>query len=649
MATSPSANLYTGPKRPNPFDEESPAKRKRQEPVDMLKGWLSALEKSPLPERARVEDFLGYVALGIEFPYHPNDEQPVYNDLIQVEAYDCLREVFAAFNQIAWPNTHEDARPDPFKLVLQLPHDWAPRSPLRMIEAFKQLPAQRVVIFPQPSDAESYYWVCDGAHDCLLAMLESGTGSLVELAIHGTMEDPHGVADAFEDSKLQSIEFGWMDEKNPPDDEDMESYRILAQGLASCSTLTHIDIAHPAFFSLHTVIKDFPSNGPKLSSVSFDLALHQPVKASPWDRNMQVRDFIEAVGDFPTLSTVVGNACIADGESLRANFIEPLTGHEGLTRLEIVGGLSLPTDAMTLNVLPMVAALGTSCACFTHFGWVEDDLALEAGDNMRAFIRAGGDLDMAAPCANLAASMTASTFLLQSLTFNGQPLASGVLNTFFALLKHNTTLWYLNLDRCHTDLRSALILMDVLKTNTALKTVILSTHYDDYYFVASDSNVYGFLQNDLESDHDADDDDPEGFTLTFGEGVTDAERALALKEFAELESEANQLFDTLRAHNLRGQREMATASATPAQHVAADRRADRLNAEQNAAKNSTTTTTTTTTTTRGTPSAEPMFMRGVDLSPHVPEPEDMSTGTPGLGAFPLLTPESSSDPNSPKG
>lgn len=603
--TSP-GNSSAGDKRPNPYDNTNEAKRQRTyEKVspDLLDEWLSAL--LPLPDSAlpRVEALLRFIAIGTEYAYQKNDEQQVYDDLIRSEAHNIFLEVFAAFNQITWPDNTEGDRPDPFKLVLQQAHDWKPVLPLVMAEALEDLPVRRLVLFPERSDANAYYWLPKAAKDVLFTLLTSKRSLLTELVINGVMEAPDKVARAFAKSRLQSIEFGWM-ERKAPDEDEMEHYRTLARGLADCSTLTHIHLSHPSFFALHTQIDEFPSTGPKLSSVGWDLDPQYPVSIAYGQAHLQpqYQEFMWTVREFATLKTVSVEASVADGESLNEVFIKPLTGHAALAQLTIVGDSVLPTDPTTLSVLPLVASLGASCPCLTQFEWSEGEHPQQAGDNLREYQRAGGDLAMAGPCAALARDMAAQTFGLQSWTFNGGVLLSSILGTLVTSLQHNTTLWYLNFDRCHTPLRPALALVEMLKTHTALKHVVLSTQHDDYYFETSDGHIHGFRY--MESD--SDDDQPQDFTLSFAEDVTDAQRALALKEFGELEGEANQLFARLQAHNLRGQREVAMATASPARHITGNVPPEVQNTAPGTAQASTTattittTTSTTTTTTTGT-------------------------------------------------
>ncbi|WP_201451515.1 hypothetical protein [Hydrogenophaga sp. BPS33] len=611
LSDTPSGNSSAAGKRPNPYENtNNEAKRQRtydKVSQDLLDEWLSALLPLPSSALPRVEALLRFIAIGTEYPYQKNDEQQVYDDLIRSEAHNIFLEVFAAFNQITWPDTPEGDRPDPFKLVLQQAHDWDPILPNLMIEALEDLPVRRLVLFPERADANSYYWLPKAVNNFLSALLTSERSSLTEIVFNGVLEAPDKVARAFAQSRLQAIEFGWM-EQQAPDEEEMEHYRTLARGLADCSTLTHIHVSHPSFFALHTQIDEFPSTGPQLSSVGWDLDPQYPVSIDYGQPHLQpqYQEFMWTVREFATLKTVSVEASVANGESLNEVFIKPLTGHAALAQLTIVGESVLPTDPTTLSVLPLVASLSASCPCLTQFEWSEGELPQEAGDNLREFQRAGGDLAMAGPCAALAHAMAAPTFGLQSITFNGGVVLTSILGTLVSSLQHNKTLWYLNLDRCHTSLRSALALVNMLQTHTTLKHVVLSQEHDDYYFETSDGNIHGFRT--MESD--SDDDQPQDFTLSFAEELTDAQRALALKEFGELEGEANQLFARLRAHNLRGQREMAMATASPARHITGNIPPEVQGSAPSTTQASTTattittttSTTTTTTTTTGTTS-----------------------------------------------
>ena len=558
----PRSDAITGHKRANPFDDLIEAKRQRlsyQTKVDTLAGWLSAVQHLPPLGLEKAEDFLAFVALGVEFPHNPDTAQAVFQELIRCEAYTVFADVFEAYRQIPPLGADGGAALQKSTLVLQMPHEWGIAAPAAMLNAFAKVQVQRVEILPPPSDDDDgYFTVSLELQNCLLALLEPATTVLTELAVNASMDDPRDVAMAFENSKLQSIEFGWLDD-GMPDVEDMENYQVLAEGLSHCRTLTHIGIHHPHFFALHTAIADFSPHGPQLESVSFNLGADHPVVLPHRADKMQIRDFMREVGQFETLTTVTGKAHVFGGANLAAAFIEPLSGHKALTTLEIEGGLSLPVDQQTLEVLPMVAGFSVSCPSLRHFKWVEGELRGEAGEDMRKFTRSGGDLAMTEASNALAMAMAKPGFRLESLTLNGLPFSSGVLNAFFASLKHNTTLRHLDLSHCHLDLRSTLILLEALKTNTTLETITLSEEFDDYYLSTRDGNVHGFLSNEPESDEY--EDNPTGFTLAFAEDATDASRALAFAEFAELESHANQLFAAIAERNRRFKTAMAMASA----------------------------------------------------------------------------------------
>ncbi|MDO9434994.1 MAG: hypothetical protein Q7T95_06140 [Hydrogenophaga sp.] len=501
------------------------------------------------PDLASAEDFLAFVALGREFPHHPDTAQAVFHALVRCEAYTVFADVFAAYQKI--PHSCADSKS---KLILQMPLGWYTTAPAAMVHAFAGVQPHSVEILAPTPEEDGYFLVPDDVHDCLRAMLSSDTTALVELAINGSINEPHGVAEAFADSKLQSIEFGWKDD-GVPDLADMDNYHILANGLKHCRTLTHIGINHPHFFALHTAIADFSIQGPQLTSVSFNLGPDRPVYYPYRAGKMQIRDFMLEIAKFETLTSVTGNAQLYGGANLAAVFIEPLTGHKALTTLEIEGGLNLPVDKQTLEVVPMVAGLSVSCAALRHFKWAEGELSGDVIEEMRDYLRRGGDLAMAGASNAVTKAMANPAFRLESLTLNGLPFATGVLNAFFAALKNNTTLRHLDLSRCQLDLRSTTILLESLKSNTTLETITLPEEYDDYYLSTRDGNVHGFEPKE------PDDDKPRGFKLKFAKKTTAASRALAAAEFAQLQGHANQLFAAIATHNRRA-RNAATAMET---------------------------------------------------------------------------------------
>lgn len=705
MRTTPSPGSPEGPKRSNPYLDQNPAQRPRQDQVEMLKEWLVAVRDRPLRDHAAVEDFLGFVATGKQFPHDLATATFVFNELIRCEAYAAFVDVFAAYNQIQKSTAEADGTPFKSLLVLELPADWKPTAPIAMSRAFEQVRAQRVVVNPPPETEDDYFMVPEAVHDCLIALLEAGT---TELVINGTIFEPDGLAEAFEESRLRSVEFGWVSSETP-DEQDVASYAMLADGLAACKTLTHIGVNHAALLELHTSMGKFPFNGPPLETVGIALDSEHPIASAQHDDSIEIRAFMQAVGQVPSVTTVTANAMVSGGDNLKAAFIEPLIGHKALTRLEITGGLSLPVSQDTLETLPMVASMSVSCDSLTHFKWAEGTLTKTAGEAMSDFVRlAGGDLDMVMPSSALATALASPNFRLQSLTLNGLPFAPGILNALFAALKDNKTLKVLDLSSCYIDLASTAILMDALKTNTTLETILLPDQFDDYYLRTSDGRVHGFMHNDPDSEDS--EDPPEGFELYFGDDVDQDARTLAFETFNPLKDHANGLFEALAARNRRAQSVATTASMAPSLQVASDVNERVLNAKnanganallwqanenddvdamkrwlaegaidhdglveaaartagaskaleaaRNARSGATTTTTftattsttsttaTTTTASTTTTEAGPMFMGGIDLSPFVPEPENRSTGTPGNA--PLFTPETPGEQKPPQ-
>ncbi|WP_137920203.1 hypothetical protein [Hydrogenophaga sp. 2FB] len=142
MRTNPSPDSPEGPKRPNPYIEQNAAKRPRQDQVETLKQWLVAARDLHLQDHAAVEDFLGFVATGKQFPHDLATATFVFNELIRCEAYAVFVDVFSAYNQIQESAAEADGTPFKSSWVLELPADWKPTSPLEMIEARRTGPGE---------------------------------------------------------------------------------------------------------------------------------------------------------------------------------------------------------------------------------------------------------------------------------------------------------------------------------------------------------------------------------------------------------------------------------------------------------------------------------------------------------------------------
>lgn len=239
----------------------------------------------------------------------------VFNDLIEHEAYALFLDVFAAYNKIQQSQACAIGKAFKTWLVLELPAEWVPIAQNSMVEAFRQVKVDQLIVKrpgtkvagKEENPHDRVIDVCfrpipSAASLCIQAMLQAENGPS-ELAVYGILEDCKLVTKAIADSKLESMDLGdtlgndemdalanritaeiaaaaeeqglEVDELEEEagkaleamDVQELESYGELLRGMVGCSTIKHLVLGRTELIHCHPALEKFQKAGGQLSSI----------------------------------------------------------------------------------------------------------------------------------------------------------------------------------------------------------------------------------------------------------------------------------------------------------------------------------------------------------------------------------------------
>lgn len=497
MQGTNSSNVATHA-RGNPYAPNRPPQdASRPDPMQTLKAWTSRLENIGLDEREMVLAFLKNVAMG-----ETGGEkvaQPVFNDLIAHHAYDVFAEVFNTYNAIQ--KAHAEANGLSFKatLMLWLPRDWAPSSPVALDAAFGAIEVQHVFVRRPRSALEDV----EGIRRPTVAQTMSQTawnipiskaichavatllkGGASKLAVCGVLEDVEVVTREIEAStRFEALELGESRHTPPYTSLEGQCYEtlILTRGIGH--KLKSLTIHASEFLGrLQDRMAFDPPHWPALTSVR--------VTSGPLDSAAHIEWFVRTIAQcqqLAELSLAFDDGAMAQGMQ---RIFDVLKSHGALRKMELKGYVHAHGQDHCLRFLPMVIQLARSCPTLTHFKWdAIDDLSFRAGEVMnRDFLFARELLDELVE--EIAQAMMDPNFKLEFLSMLGFALPAGVTRAFFDGLVRNKTLKHIDFSGCAIELRSTINLLMALKENTTLLSCVLPKDPEAYYLLMQHINGY---------------------------------------------------------------------------------------------------------------------------------------------------------------
>ncbi|MDO9436982.1 hypothetical protein [Hydrogenophaga sp.] len=499
-------------------DVEASAKKPTQQrpPHVLLDRWMAALNKAGCNPDAELRNMLE--GLTREVPRSHPDVRMVYGWLLSAGEHDVFLEIFKASTKaeaIEWEHAHRfEAEPPPFKSKFLLHVGGTGQHPDfdSMVDVLSCIGAQEVRVWHEVPRDPLAATVCAampvGVSRCIAALLKGGATAL---HIRGALLEPSIVASAFAGSLLETVKFEQIDQEprllSPV---DIQSYTALADGLASCARLKHVEIGNGQLLALDwpRVFRDCLWVGwAALESVrvtamsALGEAFHgHNVQREREEYTAKLVEIVKVISQFRTLSVFETDAHIGTTTQLREGFLGPLEKHPSLTRLSIcsAGRFGVSADNMTLFFSLMSFAAG--CKKLTDLiidfnVYVDFQLAAHLA-SLLAFQAEGGDVDQSANVEALVNILLAKDFPLKRLRVTGACLPAALTRSFFG---KNSSLLSVDLAVCVIDFESLFCLMASLKggrvdgvlhaPNLMLQYIGLPRTFDAFYWKSSDGRI----------------------------------------------------------------------------------------------------------------------------------------------------------------
>lgn len=569
----------SAPDSPNSSQTEQPHGRARVDAStpDAIHRHLMSTFRHPQAidwAQTQIVNAIAYGSLSPQFDQLDADE--IFRSLLVNEEFTAFAALFNAYQDILEKTALNDGKP--FKRVLELEMEdtnWSPQDPEGFRKAFEAVHVQRLVVGRMSglqTEAQP-----DAISRAIATLLKTET--LTELVINGPLASPRPVADALANSHLLSIEMV-VGELDPQDfhPDVLDTCKTLAAAWAGCPKLKHLTLGHWELLALQPHIAGLVSCGAGAGLETVDLWSRNPIPApdviSIGHANKEIvasetheafAPFMAEVAQIGSLKKIAAGITV-DFSELKPLVFEPLKGHTHLTELDIQGVATNDRNACRedIDVFPGVLQFSLKCPALTRIDWDTGANAMSnrASDAIRNLIEIikenppGGNamnatqiLSSASQAQAIKEAMASPNFRLKWISLRGTVFTPGVLRAFAEALANNTTIEHVDLTGTGIDLEMTSVLMEALRTNTALTRALLPDDFSLFYVVGKDGRIYGFESVDDEVDGELvtnfrlilieEDDEDE-------EDEEAAERARASNAAAN--AAANAAFDPLRTH-----------------------------------------------------------------------------------------------------
>lgn len=499
MRTS-SANGTSGNLPPLPMRLTGAAATQPQTtPGETLARWAESLLPKVLAQERPMARLLEELSRGVVSEEGGHAAADVFDQLIRWEKFDLLVEVFNRHHDIQQRQATLRGEAEPYKtsLTFAKPAEWDPDPGLleKMCDAFRRIRVDTLEILSFYPDAMA----STAMSRCILAFLEGGTTSLT---IDTALSEPHLVADALADAPLTTLRLGVAYQPNHrPPEQHLDSHRVLLSALARSHTLETLYLGHAALTSLHEAFALYDGrHGAPLKAI--ELKAH-PVEPSSPGNDIDRTRCVSAIRSLASVAKLEVQTGELDLESLRDIYLTPLSGHQQLTRLELLSerGSRIAGDA---RFLPELARFAVTCPSLTHFHASINASAHMLVSALNTRVRMGEDIDPATSVHALKQTLNGKVLPLQSLKLRGFYLSAGLLNALFAMVTPDgplRSLKHLDLSGCLLDLRTTVVDGSAALTKSrSLETIQLPSPYG-FCVVDLDRELQAFRgSNDWDQD-----------------------------------------------------------------------------------------------------------------------------------------------------
>lgn len=442
-------------------------------------GWAAKLTNPPTAMARRV---LNLIDMGV-LP-GASEAQDAFSTLILNGDIDVFLDVFEAYNsqfKKIWDTGHDSTQPFQSTLTLKFPARWEPPNELAFLLALEKIRVDALKVAAHSDASEASVSACR----CLAKLLAQG--GVTELCLGTPLALPSEVVHAIQVGGVRSIELSHA--SGPTSDQDLKSYEALASSLNKCHSLEKLSLKLPPVL-LATLGTCFEASGcPPLKSLNLHMG------AAPVD--------VEGLKRVQWFMHVMATQCVTfeelafggtgfDADDMEEAIFKPMNGHKSLVHLDIFGGIGTVPKQVTLTVPLMVAALSASCPTLTHVKWRSGWGTLDAGAIMDAFKQLlDGDLNMPEVSAAMKQWLVNPACPLRSVEFEDIPLASGVMDAWFAAMAENMSIRELMLRGCCIPLPSTVVLMTSLQKNKTLHTLVLPADVGRYWLATRSGRIFG--------------------------------------------------------------------------------------------------------------------------------------------------------------
>lgn len=509
-------------------------------PDEHVAMWEKSLRHSTVAEVEYLQYMFGDLSNGEVSPYLERCAQLIFSRLIANEELELFVDLFNTYHHVMGRQQGTPDAPYRSSLEIRLPNDWAPKhhTATEMAEFFSRIHAQDVTVDKGSSDP----W--DGVHEaltpCLIALLKNGTTSLQILT---PLASPALLAEALPGSALERVQLGDTDVFDRPlPAEALKSYEVLMSGLTTCRTLTRLELGNAQLLSLHRVFASFNDpHGPRLTSVAFQGYSRQEAMAGNFVDFTPA--FVQKIGTSPSLQVVEAKAPLANTRYLQTAFLNPLSGHQRLTRLKVTDGVHTPSP--TQHVLPMAIVFAKTCPSLKafHYSVGQVNEGVDVVDYMDGLQQLGLPLESALIAQAMEDAITDARNLgLESLRINGVFVPEKALEKLTSALRPGGPLQSirdLNLRDCAMGLRPAIDLVNALVAHPTFNTIKMPDH-GGYHIRTNNGRLHALAEKAFDDEEDARGVGPE-FQLALRVDVDEATRAEVNTEFHQLEAQANAL------------------------------------------------------------------------------------------------------------
>ncbi len=483
--TTPPPNSNSSNSTPQPVAPKTAAQ--------WVAGWMAALKRTPLQDRAEVMDVLNNVAQG--HAGEPRNAQAVFNDLIAHEAYGVFVEVFAAYNAIL--ASHAQAYGKPFKstLMLELPRDWAPSAPEEMKKALARVNVQRVEAYRPPSSCAQAEpeirpvnmlglrpvepgpkpeWdipVSAAACEAIAALLKGGA---TELSVCGALDDPFVVQEAMDANvAFESLELGEA-RNGEPTEFEMVGYAALLMGKSTSSRLKQLTLLQAGLLGyLYTHVSQ---QAPSLAALQ-SLTVKGGTRASC----PHIEWLLAAVAKSVSLTTVSLSIPVDDADHLVEGILGRLKSHPTLAELA-VDGPRYKNGSAFFPIFAIVALeVAASCPSIRSLAWDTGTNFRDAAAAMAAAYGMDPSPELLARAVAVGEALKNPAFKLQWLSLRGFLMPRYVQDILFEALAENTWLENFDLVKSGIDIASTQKLTASLSVNTTLRSVVLTPILGNYH------------------------------------------------------------------------------------------------------------------------------------------------------------------------